>query len=52
MTGAWADQLKAYKYHFIGGNPPDTELAGQRNIGADQIVDELPFCFTHTSEID
>lgn len=55
MTGGVGhDQLKRfYKYHFIGGNPPDTELRPiSRTIGADQIVDELVFCFTHTSEID
>ena len=55
MTGGVGhDQLKRfYKYHFIGGNPPDTELKPiSRTVGADQIVDELLFCFTHTSEID
>jgi carboxymethylenebutenolidase len=55
MTGGVGhDQLKRfYKYHFIGGNPPDTELKPiSRTVGADQIVDELIFCFTHTSEID
>ena len=55
MTGGVGhDQLKRfYKYHFIGGNPPDTELKSiSRTVGADQIVDELIFCFTHTSEID
>jgi len=42
-----------YKYHFIGGNPPDTTLTPvSRTVGADQIVDELVFSFTHTSEID
>jgi len=55
MTGGVGhDQLKRfYKYHFIGGNPPDTELKPiSRTVGADQIVDEMLFCFTHTSEID
>ena len=55
MTGGVGhDQLKRfYKYHFIGGNPPDTTLTPvSRTIGADQIVDELVFSFTHTSEID
>src|SRR6266851_5032898 len=48
------DQLKRfYKYHFIGGNPADTELKPvSRTVGVDQIVDEMLFCFTHTSEID
>jgi carboxymethylenebutenolidase len=55
MTGGVGyDQLKRfYKYHFIGGNPPDTTLTPvSRTVGVDQIVDELLFSFTHTSEID
>lgn len=55
MTGGVGhDQLKRfYKYHFIGENPPDTELAPvSRTVGADQIVDEMLFKFTHTSEVD
>ena len=52
--GVGHDQLKRfYKYHFIGGNPRDTEMAPiSRTVGADQIVDEVLFTFTHTSEID
>jgi carboxymethylenebutenolidase len=52
--GVGHDELKRfYKYHFIGGNPPDTTLAPiSRTVGADQIVDEMLFSFTHTSEID
>lgn len=55
MTGGVGhDQLKRfYKYHFIGGNPPDTQLTPvSRTIGADQIVDEMVFAFTHTTEVD
>ncbi|MBS0517583.1 MAG: nuclear transport factor 2 family protein [Proteobacteria bacterium] len=55
MTGGVGhDQLKRfYKYHFIGGNPPDTTLTPvSRTVGADQIVDEMIFSFTHTSEVD
>jgi len=55
MTGGVGhDELKRfYKYHFIGGNPPDTELRPvSRTIGADQLVDEMIFSFTHTSEVD
>ena len=55
MTGGVGhDQLKRfYKYHFIGENPPDTELMPiSRTVGIDQIVDEMEFKFTHTSEID
>ena len=55
MTGGVGhDQLKRfYKYHFIGGNPRTTELQPiSRTVGADQIVDEMLFKFTHTSEVD
>jgi carboxymethylenebutenolidase len=55
MTGGVGhDQLKRfYKYHFIGGNPPDTNLVPiSRTVGADQIVDEMLFTFTHTSAVD
>lgn len=55
MTGGVGhDQLKRfYKYHFIGANPPDTQLVPvSRTVGADQIVDEMLFMFTHTSEVD
>lgn len=55
MTGGVGhDQLKRfYKYHFIGGNPPDTELRPiSRTVGTNQLVDEMVFSFTHTSEID
>ena len=55
MTGGVGhDQLKRfYKYHFIGGNPPDTALKPvSRTVGADQIVDEMIFSFTHTHEVD
>jgi carboxymethylenebutenolidase len=55
MTGGVGhDQLKRfYRYHFIGANPADTRLTPiSRTVGADQVVDELLFSFTHTSEID
>ena len=55
MTGGVGyEQLKRfYKYHFIGGNPPDTTLTPvSRTVGADQVVDEMIFSFTHTSEVD
>ncbi len=52
--GVGYDALKRfYKYHFIGANPPDTTLTPlSRTVGADQIVDEMLFSFTHTAEID
>ena len=55
MTGGVGhDHLKRfYKYHFIGANPPDTEMVPvSRTVGASSIVDEMIFRFTHTSEID
>jgi len=55
MTGGVGhDQLKRfYKYHFIGANPDDTRLIPiSRTVGANSLVDEMLFCFTHTCEID
>lgn len=41
-----------YAHHFVESNPPDTTLVPiSRTVGANQIVDELLFCFTHTREI-
>ena len=52
--GVGHDQLKRfYKYHFIGANPPDTTMIPvSRTVGADRIVDELIFRFTHTAAVD
>jgi carboxymethylenebutenolidase len=55
MTGGVGhDELKRfYKYHFIGANPPDTSMTLiSRTVGADSLVDEMLFSFTHTSQID
>ena len=55
MTGGVGhDQLKRfYRYHFIGNNPEDTRLVPiSRTVGADSLVDEMLFCFTHTREVD
>ncbi len=55
MTGGVGhDHLKRfYKYHFVDANPPDTKLIPiSRTVGADRLVDEVLFCFTHTREID
>ncbi len=42
-----------YRRHFVNSNPADTKLVPiSRTIGADRIVDELLFCFTHDREID
>jgi carboxymethylenebutenolidase len=55
MTGGvgQAELRRFYKNHFIGENPPDTALRPvSRTVGADQIVDEMIFSFTHTREVD
>ncbi len=55
MTGGVGhDALRRfYRDHFIGRNPPDTELVPvSRTVGQDSLVDEMIFRFTHTSEID
>jgi carboxymethylenebutenolidase len=55
MTGGVGqDELKRfYKYHFIGANPSDTSMRLiSRTVGANSLVDEVLFSFTHTSEID
>jgi carboxymethylenebutenolidase len=42
-----------YQNHFIPRLPKDTKLIPiSRTIGADRVVDELLFCFTHDTEID
>jgi carboxymethylenebutenolidase len=52
--GVGHDHLKRfYKHHFIPTTPKDTKLVPiSRTIGADRLVDEMLFCFTHDIEID
>ena len=52
--GVGHDRLKRfYKHHFIPTTPKDTKLIPiSRTIGADRLVDEMLFCFTHDIEID
>jgi carboxymethylenebutenolidase len=55
MTGGvgYRDLLRFYKNHFIPKTPQDTRLVPiSRTIGADRVVDEMLFCFTHNIEID
>jgi carboxymethylenebutenolidase len=55
MTGGVGhdDLARFYKYHFIPKTPKDTRLVPiSRTIGADRVVDEMLFCFTHDIEID
>jgi carboxymethylenebutenolidase len=42
-----------YSRHFIPKMPPDTEIVPiSRTIGAERLVDEMIFRFTHTVEMD
>ena len=42
-----------YRHHFIPTTPADTKLIPiSRTIGADRVVDEMLFCFTHDTEND
>ena len=52
--GVGHDELKRfYKYHFIGRNPEDVTMTlVSRTVGADTLVDEFIFRFTHSSNID
>ena len=55
MTGGVGHDnlLRFYQHHFIPKTPADTRLVPiSRTIGADRIVDEMLFCFTHDIEID
>jgi carboxymethylenebutenolidase len=55
MTGGVGyDELhRFYQTHFIPTLPKDTKLVPvSRTVGADRLVDELLFCFTHDREID
>lgn len=48
-----ADLSRFYKHHFIPKTPKDTKLIPiSRTIGADRVVDEMLFCFTHDIEMD
>ncbi len=55
MTGGvgQADLARFYAEHFIPKTPKDTKLIPiSRTVGADRVVDEMLFCFTHDIEID
>ncbi|HMV86422.1 MAG TPA: dienelactone hydrolase family protein [Blastocatellia bacterium] len=48
-----AELREFYSRHFIPQMPPDTAMtAVSRTIGADRVVDEMVFEFTHTIEMD
>ena len=52
--GVGHEQLREfYSKHFIPKMPPDTEIVPiSRTIGAERLVDEMIFRFTHTIEMD
>ena len=55
MTGGvgYAELHRFYKNHFIPKTPKDTRLVPvSRTVGADRVIDEMLFCFTHDEEID
>ena len=55
MTGGVGHQQlhEFYSRYFIPKMPPDTEIVPvSRTIGADRLVDEMVFRFTHTMEMD
>src|SRR5437764_14560591 len=54
MTGGYGREAlrQFYSQDFIPGMPPDTTLTPiSRTVGADQLVDEMIFSFTHTQEM-
>ncbi len=54
MTGGVGNENLAHFYEnfFVNSNPPDTRLIPlSRTIGTDRLVDEMLFCFTHTTEV-
>jgi carboxymethylenebutenolidase len=55
MTGGVGRDLleRFYKHHFVNQVPKSRRtIPVSRTIGADRIVDEKIFCFTHDCEID
>ena len=55
LTGGYgSDRLRQfYAHHFVNQVPRDRRsIPISRTVGADRIVDEKIFCFTHDSEID
>ena len=55
LTGGvgYEDLRRFYDRHFVPRTPKDTRLIPiSRTVGADRIVDEMLFCFTHDIEID
>jgi carboxymethylenebutenolidase len=54
LTGGYGKPAlrRFYSQDFIPSMPPDTTLTPiSRTVGADQLVDEMIFSFTHTQEM-
>lgn len=55
MTGGYGhrDLYRFYKHHFLPSIPKDTRIIPvSRTVGANTLVDEFIFCFTHDIEMD
>ncbi|MBU8894846.1 alpha/beta fold hydrolase [Corallococcus sp. M34] len=55
MTGGvgYNHLRRFYANHFVHKNPKDTKMIPMsRTLGADRLVDEVLFCFTHDVEMD
>jgi carboxymethylenebutenolidase len=55
MTGGVGYEYlrRFYANHFVHANPKDTRMIPiSRTLGADRLVDEVLFCFTHDIEMD
>ena len=53
LVGGCLGLHRFYLHHFIPQMPKDTHMIPvSRTIGADRVVDEMIFCFTHDEEID
>ena len=55
MTGGYGREYlrRFYREHFIPKSPKDTRaIPISRTVGADRVVNEVLFCFTHDCEID
>jgi carboxymethylenebutenolidase len=55
LTGGrgYEEVHRFYQRHFIPKLPKDTKISLlSRTVGADRVVDEMIFCFTHDTEID
>jgi carboxymethylenebutenolidase len=55
MTGGYGarELYRFYKHHFLPTIPKDARIIPvSRTVGANALVDEFIFCFTHDAEVD